>query len=335
MQKGIGRGIRLALTDIVLIITALTVYALFHHALPRRMEAQIPAATAAPTASSAPTGLHASTPPPNLPTAGMATPTPSPTPAIGDFSAAFPSELTFESALLHYRSDRLAIRITTGKREDATYYAADVWIRDIKLFQTAFADNSYGRGITAMPQEIADDNDAILAMSGDYYGARTGGVVIRNGILYRESVTDDVCVLYRDGTMETYDEAGFRTEDAVARGAYQAWSFGPRLLVDGEIPERYNSNLLRRHPRAAIGYYEPGHYCLVAVGGRQEGHSQGMTLMQLSELMQFLGCREAYNLDGGQTAMMLFEGQPVNRPYRGGRRVSDIIFFNDSGEDAA
>ena len=114
-----------------------------------------------------------------------------------------------------------------------------------------------------------------------------------------------------------------------------AWSFGPRLLVDGKLPERYNSSLTRRHPRAAIGYYEPGHYCLVAVDGRQEGYALGMTLEQLSELMLHLGCKEAYNLDGGQTAMMLFSGQPVNRPYRGGRRVSDIIYFNDGGEDVA
>ena len=56
------------------------------------------------------------------------------------------------------------------------------------------------------------------------------------------------------------------------------------------------------NPRSAVGYYEPGHYCFVVIDGRQPGYSKGATLMQLAQLFESLGCKEAYNLDGGKSA---------------------------------
>jgi len=99
------------------------------------------------------------------------------------------------------------------------------------------------------------------------------------------------------------------------------------LLQDGKPMEKFNSVVTPRNPRAAIGYYEPGHYCFVLVDGRQDGYSRGLSLKELSQLFYELGCKEAYNLDGGQTAVMAFMGQLANRPYNGGRDVSDIIYI--------
>lgn len=72
--------------------------------------------------------------------------------------------------------------------------------------------------------------NAIVAINGDYYGNRTIGPVVRNGILYRESPFEDACVLYSDGVMETYAAEELDMEAAKQRGAYQIWSFGPQLL---------------------------------------------------------------------------------------------------------
>jgi len=134
-----------------------------------------------------------------------------------------------------------------------------------------------------------------------------------------------VCVIYADGTMESYEQHSFDVDAAVVRGAYQAWNFGPRLLVDGKAATEFNSSVQKKNPRCAIGYYAPGHYCFVLVDGRQEGYSSGMTMEELSKLFERLGCADAYNLDGGQTAMMVFEGEVVNRPAGGGRKCSDIV----------
>ena len=103
-----------------------------------------------------------------------------------------------------------------------------------------------------------------------------------------------------------------------------------KLIDNGAIPENYNSTdviINDRAPRSAIGYYDPGHYCLVSVDGRQGSYSQGMSLSELSQAMIDLGCKDAYNLDGGQSSMLVFQGDIIGKPYKGGRSVSDIICF--------
>jgi exopolysaccharide biosynthesis protein len=45
--------------------------------------------------------------------------------------------------------------------------------------------------------------------------------------------------------------------------------------------------------------------------------------------MESLGCRIAYNLDGGETAVMYWNGGVFNSPYKGGREISDIVYLID------
>ena len=262
-----------------------------------------------------------------------ATPAPTATPAPGDFSATFPTgEFDDESAIGTYADDNLRVSITEHHTDDAVYFVADVWIRNIQGFKTAFAGDKYGSGYE-LPSDTASRYNAILALSGDCYRARQEGIVIRNGVLYRDTVAGDVCILYADGTMESYYESQFDLDAAVARGAYQGWSFGPKLIDNGQIPSGFNTSdaIIAHNPRAAIGYFAPGHYCLVYVDGRQPDYSKGLTMEELSQVMIDLGCVDAYNLDGGQSSMMTFQGEVVGQPYKGGREISDIIYFG--GDD--
>lgn len=228
-----------------------------------------------------------------------------------------------------YKSANVNISISKVQENGITYFVADIYIRDLQHLRTYFANNTYGTGYRQNVGDMAKANNAILAISGDYYGNQQRGVVIRNGELYRKSIGDDVCVLYNDGTMKTYSPGNFSVEDAIAKGAYQAWSFGPKLLDNGQPMTEFNTSVAPANPRAAIGYYAPGHYCMVVVDGRQEGYSKGMTMKELSQLFVNLGCQDAYNLDGGQTAQMVFMGNTINQPYNGGRSVSDIIAIGE------
>lgn len=175
---------------------------------------------------------------------------------------------------------------------------ADIYIRNIENFRTAFAQGEYGHGYRDNTVTMAKDNNAVVALSGDYYSIRDTGVVIRNGMLYREQAFRDVCVLYRDGSMRTYSKETFDINEAVAGSAWQAWSFGPRLLENGQpmTNAQFDTDVYKANPRSALGYYEPGHYAFVLVDGRQEGYSTGMTLEELSQLFYDMGCQEAYNL---------------------------------------
>ena len=269
---------------------------------------------------------------PSDPNGGEEGPTPDlpkPPAYYGDFSATFPAapEEGFEGALRWYRDDDIQIVIRAEAISNFVYYAADVWVRDLSYLRAAFARDTYGRGYLESVEGMAARNDALLAVSGDYYGAHGNGIVIRNGLLYRETQIANFCVINQDGAMKIYGRNEADLEAVYADRPYQAWSFGPWLLKDGARVVLDDHSLNRTNPRCAIGYYEPGHYVFVIVDGRQPGYSDGITLTGLSRLMESLGCAEAYNLDGGQTAVMVFQGEVINRPVDGGRPLSDIVYI--------
>ncbi len=228
-----------------------------------------------------------------------------------------------------YSSPDISITVTENTLGRTTYYLADIYVRDITCFQSALARNTYGSGYRDSIEDMAVLNRALLAINGDYYGNTTEGVVIRNGVIYRANPTNcDVCVLYYDGTMRVMPGSSFSVEDAIAEGAWQAWTFGPALLdTDGSVLTSFasTSRIVSANPRTAIGYYEPGHYCMVVVDGR--GESAGITLSDLSGLFHDLGCRAAYNLDGGNSSIMVWNNEIINQPSGGGRESSDALLI--------
>lgn len=238
-----------------------------------------------------------------------------------------------------YSSPDISINIekkTFGEdRDTVTYYVADIYVADIECFQTYIAENTYGKGFKQEVPEMDVASGALLAMTGDFYGYQDEGVVIRNGVVMRADDTNlDICVLYYDGTIETFSPEEFDINKAVAKGAYQGWTFGPSLLdANGNIPEDYNAKqkLKDLNPRSGFGFIEPGHYCFVVVDGRDKGYSRGVTLEEYSQIFKDLGCVAAYNFDGGESAVMTYNDEMVNIPFDDGRPISDIVLIKEVG----
>ena len=230
-----------------------------------------------------------------------------------------------------YSSPDISITVTEETLGRTTYYLADIYVRDITCFQAALAGDTYGSGFRDSIEDMAMLKNALVAVNGDYYGNTSEGVVIRNGVIYRANRTDcDVCVLYYDGTMRVMPGQSFSVEEAVQNGAWQAWTFGPALLdTDGSVLTAFASTgrIISANPRTAIGYYEPGHYCMVVVDGR--GESAGITLPALSQLFYDLGCTAAYNLDGGNSSIMVWKSEVINNPSGGGRESSDALLITE------
>lgn len=251
-----------------------------------------------------------------------------------DFAEVFPDKFTDGKVIKNssgYQSANINVSLKRFESDDVVFYVADIYVRDVSYLVTAFAQGRYGKGVRGWTRNIANDIGAIIAINGDYYGGRDDGIVIRNGELYRTDPypSRDVCVLFWDGTMETYGTSKFNAQAAIDNGAYQAWNFGPRLLDEnGKAKTRFNSDVGPSNPRTALGYYEPGHYCFVVVDGRTKS-SGGMRLTELAALMEQLGCTRAYNMDGGNTSVMVAGGQIVNNPSGGGRPTTDIIAIVD------
>ncbi|MCX6500992.1 MAG: phosphodiester glycosidase family protein [Microbacterium sp.] len=228
--------------------------------------------------------------------------------------------------------------VTEGSGDDTvTYYVADVVLSDATALRSAFAKDQFGENITELTSQIAADNGAIFAVNGDYYGFRDTGIVIRNGVVYRDEPARAGLVFYTDGTVEVYDETATSAEELLAAGAWNTLSFGPAIVEDGAVVDGIetqevdtnigNHSIQGAQPRTAVGVIDENHLVFVVVDGRQEGYSAGVTLTELADIMTGLGATTAYNLDGGGSSTMYFNGEVVNQPSNGGERgTSDILY---------
>lgn len=235
-----------------------------------------------------------------------------------------------------YQSDGVSITLTTSCYYDTTVYVADITLSDVSALKTALADDTYGRNITETTSSIAENHNAVLAINGDYYGAQNRGYVIRDGVLYRDTAAADQqdLVIGSDGSFSLITEGATTAQQLLEDGAWQVLSFGPGLLDNGGIIVDADSEVgkaMVSNPRTAIGEISPLHYVMVVADGRTS-QSAGLSLYQLAEFMQGLGVTTAYNLDGGGSSTLYFNGTVVNNPTTNGktiaeRKVSDIVYI--------
>ena len=223
------------------------------------------------------------------------------------------------------------------------FLVANVWVDDPSQLQTAFAGEAYSKDDVEVTSAIAGRHGAVIAVNGDYYNYRDGqGLVIRNGVLYRdEASTRDQLLIYADGRFEALRKGEFEPghgEEYVGAGVVQSMTFGP-LLVDGgeaaELPAKYiiYTKDTVREPRTGIGFVDENHYVLLVADGRRKGWSdKDMTLQEMQRVFIEQGCRVAYNLDGGGSASMVLCGEVLCKPSGSRERcVSDIIYFTCGG----
>lgn len=276
--------------------------------------------------------------PDTLPTAtAEASTAPTEAPTAAPTAAEPPAEQATTAPIstdTEYHDDQIDIVLTTMRVENTTVYVADVQIADISLLKTALAGNTYARNLTETTSVQAANAGAILAINGDYYGAQERGYVLRNGVLYRASAQSgtDALVIGADGNFRIITEGETSADTLVREGAWQVLTFGPALINGGQVTVSSSDEVGRAmtsNPRTAIGQISEGHYLLVVSDGRTK-ESTGLSLRQLAELMQSLGAQIAYNLDGGGSSTMVFQGRVVNNPTTNGRSirersVSDIV----------
>lgn len=229
------------------------------------------------------------------------------------------------------------VSVKTYTENSTVIYVADIYLGEGQTIQSALADNTYGKNITDSTSNMASSVNATIAINGDYYGARTTGYVIRNGELLRSTKTSDDqedLVLWEDGSMSVIKEGDYTAQQLLDKGAVQVLSFGPGLIMDGEVSVDSDDEVgtaMASNPRTTIGYIGDNHYVLVVADGRTS-ESTGLSLLQLAEFMDGLGCTQAYNLDGGGSSTMYYDGEVINNPTTNGntiseRSVSDILYI--------
>lgn len=235
-----------------------------------------------------------------------------------------------------YQDENIKITIETEYKYNSKIYIADIQVSDPSYLKTAFANNTYGRNITETTSDMAEDNNAIFAVNGDYYGFRDGGYVLRNGVVYRDTARsgdNDALVIDKDGNLSVLQEGNVSLDLLSDSGASQVLSFGPGLVVDGEIAVNSSSEVgqaMTSNPRTAIGQISNLHYVVIVSDGRTS-ESEGLSLLELAQEFKEKNCTVAYNLDGGGSSTMYFNGKVINNPTSGKsigeRKVSDIVYF--------
>ena len=243
-----------------------------------------------------------------------------------------------------YTSGVVSVRITSLRASHSDVYVCDIRIGNTDCFRRVFGGDKWNT-VSERVGAMAERCGAVLAITGDSGAALSSGLIIGNGVLLRNTVNPgrDLCVLYRNGEMKTFiaaenDMTKLCGELEKDPAVWQVFLFGPALMDgDGHARASFNSNVFPANPRSVLGYYEKGHYCFVQGDGRgvpsalEKGrNSTGMNLSDLAAFMEDLGCSAAYNLDGGQSSALWFNGKIISTPYNNGRRVGDAVIITDT-----
>lgn len=234
-----------------------------------------------------------------------------------------------------YEDESLSVQMERVWVEDAQFNVARVKISDPSQLRIGLAA-PFGVKKTNRISTIARDSNAVIAIGGDYFANEEGGYVVRMGETYRKKPLKSRDMLVTDAKgnfhiLKNSDaeqlKALMEAEDAIVN----VFNFGPALVIDGELqemPAKYNYNLNGKEPRCAIGQVGELEYLLVVVDGRNAGGSKGCDMATLAQFMYDQGCQQAYNLDGGNSALMVFNGENYStKSFAAERSVSDIIYF--------
>jgi len=238
-----------------------------------------------------------------------------------------------------YRDDTIIVELEQRRMFDSDVFIAYVKIATPSQLRTAIAGNKLSSTRTNQTTVITAAYNGIVGINGDYYSDkdRQGGHIVRQGQVMRERVSDNFDLLFIDelGDLHVFHRGKAEQQEKVdifkqEHEIVNAFCFGPGLVIDGEKPEDVSEykwfDANSENPRAGIGQLDMLTYVLVAVNGRTS-ESAGVTLDQFAEIMLELGCEQAYNLDGGNSATLAYNGEVFNTKVQKERDVSDVIYF--------
>lgn len=236
---------------------------------------------------------------------------------------------------VHYYYDETILVITWKQLMDgAVYTISEVKIADPSQFRRFVADGEYGSYSKYYPSEMATSVNAVMATNADFYIYWGTGIVVYDGKLMRASGrTMDSCFIDRNGDLlMTHIGDLTRKEDMEKfiedNGIRFSMAFGPILIEDGEIVDikfpypvgEGNAS----DTRMALCQRDELHYMLVTVT-QQPPYGPSPNWWGFAKNIHKLGCEKAYNLDGGQSATVVMDGQVLNHVKQ--RQTSDIIYF--------
>jgi exopolysaccharide biosynthesis protein len=245
-----------------------------------------------------------------------------------------------------YLDSDMSVSITKYREFDSDIFVVDVVLDSTDLLKAQLATAVGRKSNWEVVSDISKTcENLIVSVNGDCWASRNG-YSIKNGVLIRDSVTryskgltfrepgQEDMVIFKDGSVRIIKEGEVSAEELMEMGAWQLFNFGPALINDYADVSKTSVTTTdvadSKNPRTAIGSIDDLHYVFVVVDGRSTSN-KGVTCSQLAEFGMKLGLRYFYNLDGGGSSTLYFNGEVINQPCRHKNKVeeqtvSDIIY---------
>lgn len=241
-----------------------------------------------------------------------------------------------------YEDDTIRVRMEEQVMDDGTkMFVAYIRISDPSQIRTGVANpDKIGSNKTKTVAAMAKNYNAVIALNGDNYVDKPDKTTFEyrmtQKIRSKSNKQKDILIIDDQGDFHLFIRSQGIKEfpeklKKEGRKLVNAFTFGPALVKDGELLElndNYGYNPHGREPRAAIGQMGPLNYVIVIIQAQDRDGKTGMSQGKLAEFMYGLGCVQAFNLDGGNSAEIIF-GDQVIKGMPGGdeRTLSDIIYF--------
>ena len=260
-----------------------------------------------------------------------------------DFSGGFAPSPEMYTGDISYQDPTIQVNITYKETQEYIegyrgrnmgYWVVDVKIGDASQPRTAAAE-SFNTETTLPVSDIANRVNAVLAINGDYFARHKEGFAIRQGTLIRDKLKGnrDALLIDEDGDFHVYHlpEKGELSDTVDGKKVINAFYFGPILVENGEVPKKLpNFTFLKPekyYARLALCQVDTLHYKIILTTMEQD-YTLGIRLKDFATLCQKEGAKIAYNLDGGLSTTLYFNGKRINDQKKVNfRSIPDIIYF--------
>ena len=227
-----------------------------------------------------------------------------------------------------YKSSTLNIKLERKSVHGISYWVAHIKTSNAKQLKSALSNGTYG-GSRQTTSDAVSSNGGIIGVNGSAFDYGTGkpsplGMCIKNGIIYGDYMTSySVMAVKKDGTIYTPAQ-GLMGKNLLAAGVKDTYNFGPVLIKDGEAQLPW-AETEKYYPRTAVGMVKPNDYVLLVT---DTGRYNGLNHWDMVNIFKSYGCTYAYNLDGGGSATLYFNGKVMNKLIGNTQRpCADFLYF--------
>ncbi len=226
----------------------------------------------------------------------------------------------------------------------------NVSILEIKQKKGLSFDLGYDPKILRKTSDFGKLNNALAALNGTFFDIANGGsvdyirsdnVVINENRLAKSGKRaghQESALAFSKGKLRIEKWNGERDWEQSLEGEDIMVS-GPLLVLNKTVEKLDTANSFNktRHPRTAIAITKNKRVLLITVDGRNE-NSSGMSLFELTKLMQWLKADDAINLDGGgstalwinnymETGIVNFPSDNKKWDHEGERKVANVVLL--------